>query len=538
MNEKKNNDRPYFFLPDHAENEAAKEKDVQEVNENNEKSSTHEQQEERQHYYYSYGPYKSHGQPVYTEHSQDQSPTSLNHLDVEDSNKIEDSSAQVATILPSAHGHGHDNGQGGNHPRTGAWEFKPPKKRSSALSIFAAFMAGALIVGSLMFASDKMNLFTGSQVAANSLPSLMNSNNGGVRTTSLDVTGSNTIAKVAEYANPAVVLIDAYTNRQQSNSRSNSSFFDDPFFRYFFGDSYQAPQQQSPQGQDQMVKIGAGSGFIYRDSGYILTNQHVIEGADEIKVTIEGHAKQYTAKLMGSSYDYDLAVLKIEGDKPFPYLPLGNSDELNVGDWVVAIGNPYGFNHTVTVGVLSAKERPIDIPDRNGQREYKHLLQTDASINPGNSGGPLINLDGEVIGINTAVSAQAQGIGFAIPTTTVFQLIDKLETGQEIPKEPAPYIGVELIDISPDWVEDLKLSNTEGAIVAGVQRGTPAFRAGIRQYDVITQVNGEHVVNSAELVEKVQSLKVNDNATFTIIRDGQPMDIDVTIGDRNTVNNN
>ena len=166
-----------------------------------------------------------------------------------------------------------------------------------------------------------------------------------------------------------------------------------------------------------------GTGFIFEKTGYILTNEHVVDGADEIQVTVEGYDKPFTAKLLGNSYELDLAVLKIEGTKDFPILPLGKADDVNVGDWVVAIGNPYGFDHTVTVGVLSAKERPISIPDEKGTREYKHLLQTDASINPGNSGGPLLNLNGEVIGINTAVSSQAQGIGFAIPTSTISSVL-------------------------------------------------------------------------------------------------------------------
>ncbi|MBW7461798.1 trypsin-like peptidase domain-containing protein, partial [Paenibacillus sepulcri] len=148
---------------------------------------------------------------------------------------------------------------------------------------------------------------------------------------------------------------------------------------------------------------GLGTGFFFDSTGYILTNQHVVGDADEIKVTVQGRAEPLVAKKLGSDYNLDLAVLKVEGTN-FPTLPIGDSDSIDIGDWVVAIGNPYGFDHTVTVGVLSAKERPISIQDTEGTRNYEHLLQTDASINPGNSGGPLINLEGEVVGINTAVS--------------------------------------------------------------------------------------------------------------------------------------
>jgi S1-C subfamily serine protease len=277
-----------------------------------------------------------------------------------------------------------------------------------------------------------------------------------------------------------------------------------------------------------------GSGFVFEKTGYILTNEHVIDGADQVQVTVQGYDKPFTAKVLGNSYDLDLAVLKIEGTKDFPILPLGNVADTNVGDWVVAIGNPYGFEHTVTVGVLSAKERPIAIPDTQGTRNYKHLLQTDASINPGNSGGPLLNLNGEVIGINTAVSAQAQGIGFAIPTSTIQGVLDSLIKNVTIPKEPAPYIGVSVQNIPQNYVKDLQLTNTEGAIVQQVPMGGPAFKAGIKTYDVILGVNGTAIKTSGELISKIQALKVGDKVTLSIMRDGKKMDVGVTVGDKNT----
>ncbi|SDN92412.1 PDZ domain-containing protein [Paenibacillus sp. yr247] len=247
-----------------------------------------------------------------------------------------------------------------------------------------------------------------------------------------------------------------------------------------------------------MIANGIGSGFIFEKSGYILTNEHVVDGADEIDVTVQGYTQPFQAKLLESSFDLDLAALKIEDDKDFPTLPIGNSDAIQVGDWVMAIGNPYDFDYTVTVGVLSAKERPIRIPDQNGTRNYKHLLQTDAKINPGNSGGPLLNQNGEVIGINTAVNAQAQGIGFAIPTTTISQVLDNLKNNVTIPKEPVPYIGVSVTNILNDWLNDLQLDSTAGNLVQSVSRRTPAFKAGIRQYDVIVAVNGEKITDATE----------------------------------------
>lgn len=226
--------------------------------------------------------------------------------------------------------------------------------------------------------------------------------------------------------------------------------------------------------------------------------------------------------------------MKIEGTKDFATLALGNVEDTSVGDWVVAIGNPYGFEHTVTVGVLSAKERPIEIPDTQGTRNYKHLLQTDASINPGNSGGPLLNLSGEVIGINTAVSSQAQGIGFAIPTSTIQGVLDSLIKNVVIPKEPAPYIGVSVGNVPESYIKDLQLENTDGAYVDQVPMGGPAFKAGIKTYDVILSVNGAKVKTRDELIAKIQTFKVNDKVTLNLVRDGKKMDVVVTIGDKNS----
>ncbi|WP_281885321.1 S1C family serine protease [Paenibacillus sp. YYML68] len=426
--------------------------------------------------------------------------------------------------------------------QAGQWQFNPaPKRGSSFRSIFASFMAGVIVVGSLMFASDKMNLFTGAEgvmngsspASATAQSALGGSGNAGVRQTAFDMERPNNISGIVEQSSPAVVKIETKV-KAKSTSRSGSSLFNDPFFRQFFGDDFgMTPPSNNDSGQLQPG--GMGTGFIFEKSGYILTNEHVIEGADEIWVYVQGFEKPFKAELLGNSYDLDLAALKItpENGKDFPMLPLGNADDLNVGDWVVAIGNPYGFDHTVTVGVLSAKERPISIPDANGTRNYKHLLQTDASINPGNSGGPLLNLNGEVIGINTAVSATAQGIGFAIPTSTISAVLDNLKNNIKIPKEPLPYIGISMQNIDKEWLSELKLDSTDGAIVAQVERKSPAFSAGIRPYDVIVEVNGTKVKTSTEISEAIKKLKVGDKVTVGIMRDGQKQSIEVTIGNRN-----
>lgn len=223
------------------------------------------------------------------------------------------------------------------------------------------------------------------------------------------VTDSSVIPEIVARVSPAVVTI----NTTEKINVSQNPFFTDPFFRQFYG------RRLRTQPQSQTVQ-GLGSGFIISKDGYILTNEHVVSSADEIVVSLSGDDKSYSARKVFSDYNLDLAVLKIDADRNLPTLSLGNSDSTRVGDWVIAIGNPYGLDHTVTVGVISAKSRPITIENR----QYKNLLQTDASINPGNSGGPLLNLEGEVVGINTAVSSEAQGIGFAIPSNTALKAIN------------------------------------------------------------------------------------------------------------------
>jgi S1-C subfamily serine protease len=369
-------------------------------------------------------------------------------------------------------------------------------------------MAGAVIVGSLMFASDKLNLFSGgTQAAASassaaSAPSGTANGNGNAQTASF-TSGTSSISTIAKQASPAVVKIE--TKTKTSSRRSGSS----------------------------LQTSGLGSGFIFDASGYILTNEHVIDGADSIDVYVQGYDKPFTAKLLGSSYDLDLAVLKIQGDKAFPTLKIGSSDNAQVGDWVVAIGNPYDFDYTVTAGVLSAKERTISIDDTQGTRNYKHLIQTDTSINPGNSGGPLLNMNGEVIGVNTAVSSDAQGIGFAIPTSTISSVLEQLKNNQTIPKEASPYLGVSVQDLTQDMLPDLNLNSTDGVLVAAVQPGSPAFRAGIRQYDVITAVNGTSMTSTDQLTKQIQAAKVGDSLKLTINRNGRTQDITVAVGDKN-----
>jgi S1-C subfamily serine protease len=296
------------------------------------------------------------------------------------------------------------------------------KSGPSFKTIFASFMVGVMLVGGLSYTADKQNWFSGGAGIAASVSDSSLVQNSGVTTASVSTNGN--IATVYEKANPAVVKIENYTT--QTNSMRNGANF-------LFGGRGSGREQQQQQSSEPVL-MGSGSGFFFNKDGYILTNEHVIADATELKVTVQGYNEPLTAKVVGSSYELDLAVLKVDSPdgKEFPALTLGDSDQAKIGDWVIAIGNPYGFDHTITMGVLSAKERPITISDEQGDHKYEHLLQTDASINSGNSGGPLLNDRGEVIGINTAVNSEAQGIGFAIPTSTIKGVLDQLMANTEV----------------------------------------------------------------------------------------------------------
>ncbi|MBX5476095.1 MAG: trypsin-like peptidase domain-containing protein [Clostridia bacterium] len=312
------------------------------------------------------------------------------------------------------------------------------------------------------------------------------------------------IASIAEKARPAVVWIETTSH---TGGGPDLPFMDDPLFRQFFG-SVPMPQQ---------VQHGLGSGVLIDSNGIILTNQHVIDGADEISVKVMDRSQPFPARVLGQDRSLDLAVLKIDGHG-LPTLPLGDSDKMRVGDWVVAVGNPLGLDHTVTVGVLSAKGRSLDASGRH----YDVLLQTDAAINPGNSGGPLLNLKGEVIGINTAVSSQGQGLGFAIPINTVKTVLSQLESGANIQQA---WLGVGISDMTADYAKVLHTPVTEGALVVQVYPNSPAERAGLHQFDVITAVNGTPVKSANDLVAAVHKLRVGSSATVQFYRGAEKMTV-------------
>lgn len=509
-------------------------------------------------YYYSYGPFQSYGKNneesgQTTGYSQSQPE----EVEVTKPQPLKPYPSSYEMIRSAAESTSGSNGDGRSSlpaAKSANWQYNTkPQRKSSVRSVIAGVLAGMLIMTGAMFYADRANLFTPDQAASSSVPASSNASNSsgttessGKATTALyPVTDSGEVTKVVNQAGPAVVKIETLTDA--SKQRSSNPYSNDPFYRYFFGDDFFGSGGNgsnngsggSSSGSSQLVPTGIGSGFIFDKTGYILTNEHVVHNADVVQVTVQGTDKPYEAKVLGTSYELDLAVLKIDGDSNFPSIPLGNSDNTQVGEWLVAIGNPQGFDHTVTAGVLSAKERDIKIAGENGEkdREYEHLLQTDASINPGNSGGPLLNLNGEVIGINVAVSSDAQGIGFAIPTSTVTEVLDKLKNNEKIPQKPVPFIGATLMTMTEEVAKQMQTDVKEGSIVTDIVFKSPAYNADLRPYDIIVGANGTKYATKEKLIEFIQKQQVGAKVTLNVVRNGKNIDLEVTIGDKNEFTN-
>jgi len=324
--------------------------------------------------------------------------------------------------------------------------------------------------------------------------------------------------ELVEKAKPAVVNISTTSTvrvpghpfRHFFGPKEENPFGD--FFKRFFGD---IPDREFKQ-------QSLGSGFIVDKNGYIMTNNHVVENADEIKVKLS-EGKEYRAKVVGRDSKTDLALIKISsllGD--LPTLPLGDSDRVKVGEWVLAIGNPFGLEETVTKGIISATGRVI------GSGPYDNFLQTDAPINPGNSGGPLINLKGEVIGINTAIVASGQGIGFAIPSNMAKQVLGQLkDTGKVV----RGWIGVSIQKITPEMAEAFGLKESRGALVGDVVPGSPAEAGGIERGDVIVSFNGKEIKDVSDLPRVVAETPLKTTAVVKVIREGKEIDLKVTVAE-------
>jgi serine protease Do len=321
---------------------------------------------------------------------------------------------------------------------------------------------------------------------------------------------------LARVASPTVVNIkttkkldtDEMYKRFETPGGQNEMF--DDFFRKFFE---QIPEQDLKQ-------RSLGSGFIISADGYILTNNHVISGADEIYVTLTDNGDEYRARVVGKDDSTDISLIKIESKKDdFPVAVLGNSDTLDIGDWVIAIGNPFGFGHTLTQGIVSAKARVI------GAGPYDSFIQTDAAINPGNSGGPLINMNGEVVGINTAIISSGQGIGFAIPINMAKQILQDLKDKGEVARG---WLGIAIQEVTPEIARAVGLEKPYGAMITDIYPGDPADRAGLRKGDIILSINNQEIADPRALTRLIGSLKPEDTVSMVIWRESRK----VTIGTR------
>ena len=328
-------------------------------------------------------------------------------------------------------------------------------------------------------------------------------------------------AKLAEMAGPAVVNIRTVKTIKgggpvfrhfQRGPRGREHPFND-FFEKFFGEEMQREYKQP----------SLGSGFIIDKKGYVVTNNHVIEGADQIKVKLDDD-NEFDAEVVGRDPNTDLALLKINSEKDLPVLKLGDSDNLKIGHWVVAIGSPFGLERTVTAGIVSAKGRVI------GSGPYDDFIQTDASINPGNSGGPLLNMDGEVVGINTAIIASGTGIGFAIPVNLAEDIIAQLKSEGEVTRG---WLGVAIQDLTREMAEYYGLKDRKGVLVADVFKGDPADKAGIQAKDIILEINDQKVETSRQLTSMIAGLKVGETATVEVFRDGRKKTFSVKLAKRN-----
>ena len=325
---------------------------------------------------------------------------------------------------------------------------------------------------------------------------------------------------LAKQLGPIVVNI-ATTQVQRTAQDAPAPFGeDDPsgdFWQRFFG----APIPRGPQRQQ-----GLGSGFIIDRNGTILTNYHVVDGAEKIVVTLSD-GKSFDAKVLGKDQKTDVAVIQISGQQDLPVATLGDSDRLEVGEWVMAIGNPFGLDHTVTTGIVSAKGRHI------GAGPYDDFIQTDASINPGNSGGPLINMRGEVIGINSAIFSESGGnigIGFAIPTNLVKELLPQLRDKGKVVRG---YLGTAIQKLTPEIADALELSQTQGALVTEITDGGPANRAGMRPGDVIVEFDGKAIKDTTDLPLQVARTAPGKTVAVKILRESKEVMLSLTVGEMN-----
>ncbi|MGQ4877337.1 DegQ family serine endoprotease [Billgrantia sp. LNSP4103-1] len=331
--------------------------------------------------------------------------------------------------------------------------------------------------------------------------------------------------ELVEQAAPGVVNIStthAMPDRSQAFEGFGGGQEIPDIFRHFFGDRFPAPPGGGGPGRGQ-ERQSLGSGFVISEDGYIMTNAHVVEGADEILVRLNDR-RELEAELIGADTQTDVALLKVEASD-LPTLRMGDSDELRVGEWVAAIGSPFGFDHSVTAGIISAINRTLP------RDAYVPFIQTDVAINPGNSGGPLFNLDGEVVGINAQIFTRSggfMGVSFAIPINVAMDVASQLRDDGRVRRG---WLGVMIQPVSRDLAESFGMESASGALIADLDPEGPAARAGLQAGDIVLEVDGEEVERSRNLPRLIGRVTPGDDAELTIMRDGERQEISVTIGD-------
>ena len=331
---------------------------------------------------------------------------------------------------------------------------------------------------------------------------------------------------IAKKASPAVVGIKAekvYTQQFQ-HPFFDDPFFDDDFFERFFGQPRERQRQRKPR-ERKYKRRAQGSGFVISQDGYILTNHHLVGEAEKVSVQFSDK-KEVEAKVIGTDPESDVALIKIE-EVNLPYLEMADSDALEVGEWVIAIGSPFGLSHTVTAGIVSAKGR-----SNVGLATYEDFIQTDAAINPGNSGGPLLNLDAKVVGINTAIMSRSggnMGIGFAIPINMAKSIHEQLKDGGKVVRG---YLGVTLNEITPELAKVFELEEAKGAVLSEVLKDSAAEKAGLKHNDIVVEFNGKPVEEVKDLMRRVALLKPGTKVELVVLRDGEKKEFEVELGER------
>lgn len=342
--------------------------------------------------------------------------------------------------------------------------------------------------------------------------------------------------KAAEKSVHAVVSIKNYGVARKQSMRGGNLPFNDPFFDQFFDQFFKRDNRRQQRQPDEEVPTGAGSGVIISKDGYIVTNNHVIDGATKLEVTLDNQ-QTYSAKLVGTDPNTDIALIKIDEDN-LPFLSFFNSDNIKVGEWVLAIGNPLGLNSTVTAGIVSAKGRNINILGRNGERPIESFIQTDAAINPGNSGGALVNTNGHLVGINTAISSQTGsyvGYGFAVPSNLVKKVVNDIKNYGMVQRG---FVGVSALDLSNEMMvrnynreNEKDIKTGEGVMVTGLMENGGALEAGIEEGDIIRKVDGEKINSFSALSLAIGRKSPGDKVNIELYRDGKKRNYQVELKD-------